>query len=248
MTSFLDKRAGEGEAKAKKATLRRARMLSETKNWYADRYQSVTVQRNVLFIFAVVLMAGLGLSVMMVAKLTNSKTFEPFVMEVEEKTGVITQVSTKSVEKYTADEALLRSLLVQYLRARESYDIETYRYNYSQIVRLFSAPPVYSEFRTTFAATNKDSPVNFGRNKRREVLVKSLTFTDATKKKVQARLQLTDITLPERKTDATTNLVVLITFDFKELDLSQDERYINPLGFQIQSYLAEKEVVDEVQK
>jgi type IV secretion system protein VirB8 len=250
MTSFLDKRTGggEGKGKAKKSTLRRARALSETKSWYADRHQSVMVQRNALFIVALVLMAGLGLCVMMVASMTNSKTFEPFVVEVEDKSGLITQVSTQAKEQYTQEEALLRSMLAQYIKAREGYDVETYRYNYSYPVRLMSSPDVYTGFRTLFSASNKDSPVNFGRNKRREVVIKSLTFLDNTKKKAQIRLQLNDLALPGLAPAGKQDVVILITFDFKNLDLTPEERYINPLGFQIQSYLAEKEFVDEKQE
>ena len=246
MTSFLDKRVGDGEAKAKKATLRRARMLSETKNWYADRHQSVSVQRNALFIFVLLLLAGLGFSVMMIAQLTNSKTFEPFVVEVDDKSGVITQVTTQTVEQFSADEAVLRAMLVQYVRAREGYDAENFRNNYMQVVRLYSAPPVYGEFvKVVFSATNKDSPVNFGASKRREVQIKSLTFMDATKRKVQIRMALNDIMLPGRDVAARHNVVAIITFAFKNLDLSPEERYTNPLGFQIQSYLLEEEHVDE---
>lgn len=246
MAGFLDnKKTAEsgGSEKAKKATLRRSRTLAETKNWYTDRYQSVSVQRNILFIFTLILLVGLGIEVMMITTMMNSKTFEPFVVEVEERSGIITQVSTKGKETYSQEEAVLRSLLVQYVRARESYDIETYRYNYSQLVRLFSSPDVYNEFRQIFAVTNKDSPVNFGRTARREVNIKSLTFLDDTKRKVQARIELKDVALPARTVNATTNIVAVITFDFKELDLSVEERYINPLGFQIQSYIAEKELI-----
>lgn len=207
--------------------------LQEAKNWYLDRYQFVVVQRNFLMLVTLLCLAGLGATTFAVARLTESKTFEPYVIEVEEKSGLTTLVDRYSKNKYTADQEVIKYFVNTYIQSREGYDVRQYKYNYSEVVRLLSSRDVYAAFRTFIATENPRSPLNLGNNFKREVFMKSITFLED--KKVQARIMLRDSTY-RGVLGAENHALITMDFDFLELELNQEGRYINPLGFQVLSY------------
>jgi type IV secretion system protein VirB8 len=216
--------------KKKKAGAKGA--LEEAKNWYADRYQFVVVQRNVLAIVTILALAGLGITTFAVARIADSKTFEPYVIEVESKTGITTLVDEQSVKKYVADEMVIRYFVNNYVVAREGYDITRYSYDYNKVVRLFSAPVIYSQFYTQINPDSPTSPLKLGPGTARIVKVKSISFLE--KKKVQVRIQVEQTGAPGQ--GWVQHYIITADFDFFPLELSPEDRYINPLGFQIIGY------------
>jgi len=222
---------------AKKAdTKTRKKVLDEAKNWYADRYQLVVVQRNVLFLITILALAGLGGSVFAVAILNASKTFEPYLIQIEDKTGITTQITRGSIERYKADEAITRYFLVKYIQARESYNVSDYTYFYTQVVRVFSQSGVYRYFRRKIDVNTPGSPLKLGRNATKTVEIKSITFLESGKAQVRFGVYQRGGTTGGGGLERASHLIATINFDYLPLDLTMQERYINPLGFQVKSY------------
>src|SRR4051812_6802310 len=97
--------------------------LPDTKNWYKDRYQSVLVQRKLLAVITVFsLLCTLG-AVLDIARLTPQKSIEPFVIQVDQKSGITQTVDPLTVKELTANEAVNNFFIVTYIRSRESYNI-----------------------------------------------------------------------------------------------------------------------------
>lgn len=208
--------------------------LAETRNWYSDRYQVISVQRNLLLMVTIVALLGVGAAVFAVAELTASKTFEPYVIEVEERTGITTLVKQDAIQTYTEKEMVKRYFIWHYVLARESYDIMDYEYNYGQVVRLFSSGDVYNGFYQTIKPSNPDSPVNLGRDASRRVKLKSMSFLDGGKA-VQVRISIELV--QQGAVKQTYDRIVTLEFGFNPgLELSSEERLINPLGFTVTSY------------
>jgi len=214
---------------------------SAAKSWYEDKYQSVIIQRNVLLILTVVALAGLGFSIASVATLNASKTFEPFLIQVEENTGIVTTVDKKSMEKYTADEAIIKYFLVKYIQARDGYNADDFQYFVSKVARTLSATDVYRSFRAEIDGANKSSPIHLGRGAVREVEIKSLSKLEP--KRWQVRYAVVEYRMPDYSEKNREHFIATINFDFLNVDLSQSERYINPLGFQVLSFRKDKEQV-----
>ncbi len=225
-------------------TMEKIHTLSSSRNWYLDRHERLTVQRNVLFLLFLIIMILQGLSVYMVAELNKRKVFEPFVIEVEDKTGIVTQVTTKNYERYTSDEVVIRYFVAKYIKARESYHPITFSHNYNQVVRLMSSPNVYSAFRRFISGENPESPMRLGRGIVRNVKIKSLTFLNRDQKKMQVRIVLHDAAEGIAFTSnqgQKTHYIITLQYDFLRLEMSQNQRYINPLGFQVVGYVREQE-------
>ena len=225
---------------------------SQRKNWYQDRYESLRVQRNFLFLFAVIGVVGLGFAVNMVAKLNDSKVFEPFVIEVEDRTSIVSQVSQKTVETYTADEAVVKYFISKYVRARESYHPSTYKYFYDTEVRVLSDENVYRQFVSSVVPSAPNSPLLLKTSRMRTTDVKSISFLEnkedrnAEKSKkgtVQVRIVTRDVRLDGLNPINELHYIIIITYEFREkLELTQPQRYINPLGFQTTSYRKDVEL------
>ncbi len=51
------------------------------KSWYANRYQMIVVQRNILLIFTLASMIAVTVAVIFVRNIMASKSLEPYVIE-----------------------------------------------------------------------------------------------------------------------------------------------------------------------
>lgn len=213
--------------------------LAETRNWYSDRFETVVVQRNMLLLVTVLALLGVAAAMLFAWQVTSSKTFEPYVIQVEERTGITTLVNEQSVQKFSQEESVKRFFVWRYVLARETYDLTDYEYNYSQVVRLFSSQGVYSEFYNFIRTSNPESPVNLGRTYTRKVKLKSISFLD--KAKTQAQVRIVIEIMKGAAVDQTLHRIVTMSFGFYPLALNGDERLINPLGFQVIGYRVDED-------
>lgn len=205
-------------------------------SWYSDRYQTVTVQRNLAILVILLALAGIVLCIFTVLKISSNKSIEPFVIEIEEKSGISTVIRPFIQDKQTSDEALRRYFLLKYVDARESYDFNLFNYNYFTTVRLMSQEDVYNQFRSQIYSTGGKSPISLGERGKVEIKIRSLTHLKPPKGKgylVQIIFVKDTIT---KNTTTSEDKVALIGYDYMDLNMTQDERDVNPLGFRVSSY------------
>ncbi|MDX2083133.1 MAG: type IV secretion system protein [Rickettsiales bacterium] len=202
----------------------------KVKSWYSNRYQIVVVQRNILLLFTLISMLSVAVAVIFVKNIMSSKSLEPYVIEVESKTGVATVVNQLTAQNLTGDQAVRRYFINEFIRAASGYDPRTYK-NDVEKVRLFSSPNVYGEFR------NRINARELGTDSKIDVRIKSIQFADANT--AQIRL-LTSTTISDKTT--AKDQVITMNFFFADLNLTMEERLINPLGFQVSKYAIADEV------
>jgi type IV secretion system protein VirB8 len=211
------------------------------KNWYADRYQTIVVQRNFLALITIASLAGIIFSILSVVQITNSKTIEPFVIEIESKTGITNVIRPLQIEKFAYDETLRRYFLTKYITNRETYNYGSFEYNYFTVVRLLSNYSVYNDFRRLVYASNSNSPVRLGQKTQRHIKLKSISFLRTIKGQIGYTAQIRF-----KSDDSGSNIqhkVATINFDFADLALTDEERAINPLGFQVIGYRVDDEIM-----
>lgn len=223
-----------------------------SKHWYQDKYQHVLVQRNVLaFIALIALLAALA-AVFAVARLAPLKSVEPYLLQIDEKSGITQKVDPISRDQYAGNEAVDRYFLSTYLRVRESYNFSVLRYNYN-VVRLMSTPNVYYAFRKTVDASNEKSlAATLGALGQRDVRVRSINYIqnpplpggrqeEKTPTKImQARI--TTVDMMPNAADIVQQWVVTINFEYASLNLNEEEQLLNPLGFTVTSYQIQREI------
>ncbi len=204
----------------------------KVKSWYYSRYQSVVVQRNILLLFSLLSMIAVTVSVIFVRSVTASKSLDPYVIEIEEKTGVPVVVEQLSTEYLTGNQMIIRYFLNQYIHASSGYDPRLYKLNAVK-VRLFSVPYVYSEFRRRI--NQKD----LGAGTSIQVRIKSIQFPGPN----TAQVRILKV-IKQQNSTSTVNELINIDFRFSDLVLTSEERLINPLGFQVGRYMITEEIYE----
>lgn len=212
--------------------------LAETRNWYSDRYENAVLVRNFLFLVTIVALLGVAAAVFTVGQLAASKTVEPYIIEVEERTGITTLMNQNSVERFTQQDAVIRYFIWKYIQARENYNVADYEYNYGQVVRLMSSNDVYRTFYQKISGTGEDTPTALGRTMQKKVTAKSTTFLAPKKVQVRVMIETTGGQAP-----TTAHRIITMDFSFVDLELSMPDRLVNPLGFQVTAY----SIVEDVQ-
>lgn len=216
--------------------------LQETKNWYADRFQYVIVQRNILAFITFLSLAGIVLTTAVLAWMMPLKTIEPFVIQVEEKTGITQLIDPMEIKDLNANKALKSYFVAKYIKARESYDMSRLQESF-ELVRLMSTKQVHDQFKYIYSPTNPENPVNLLQHQgTRKVKIKSLTFLEPMT--AQVRLLVTEYERDQTPTKQW-HKIALVKFEFVKLNLQYEERYINPLGFRVTYYSIDEEVVQQ---
>lgn len=202
------------------------------KSWYSNRYQIVMVQRNVLLLFTLVSMFSVAVAVIFVKNVMSSKSIEPYVIEVEQKSGVATIVNQLTAENFTGDQAIRRYFTNEFIHAASGYDPKTYKQDVEK-VRLFSTPVVYADFR------NRINARELGADASIEVRIKSIQ--PLNNNTVQIRLAR-QIVKKDSPTQTKDEVITMGFFFAPEMTLTMEERLINPLGFQVNKYAIAEEV------
>ncbi|AHX04882.1 VirB8 family type IV secretion system protein [Ehrlichia japonica] len=211
--------------------------LETTYSWHVSRYNSVVVQRNMLLFFTTLALSAVGISVFVISNISKNRTIEPFVVEIEKKSGITTLVNPISVKQYSADEVLNNHFIIEYVRSRELFDPNNFQYNYYTKVRLFSNQTIYSEFRNWIRLSNPASPLNLYANVTSGHLkIRSLQHLRPGNVQIRFSLEFNHPNGTIKK-----DRIATLSFEYATLEMNEQERQINPLGFQITYYRADDE-------
>ncbi len=211
--------------------------------WYQDLYQSIRISRNRWFLVGVVALILTGVEGLALVFLTPLKTVEPYVLQVDNKSGITTVLKPLRENQenvLTEEEAVTKSFIVKYVIARETYDPQDLNRNYD-LVRLMSSGEEAGKFNESVANGNPQSPVErYKTNTARTVKISSVSFLDQKKKTAQVRFMTTEVTRNETKEDYW---VAILTFRYINAPMDENDRLNNPLGFQVISYRVDQEIV-----
>ncbi len=217
------------------------------KNWYADRHQSVLVQRNMLSVLSLFAIIFSTIAIFLVYRNIPIVTVEPFVIQVEPRTGLTQVVKAATAKELAAKEAINNFFIVRYIKSREGYDAAI-RQKF-QIVRLSSDPgTVFGGYRLEVDSNNPESfRARSGGAGTRQVFIKSMSRLDKNRScagvtcRIQIRVRIIE-DIGGRKTQY--DRVILMEYTYTTLKLNQQERHINPIGFRVTRYQVDNEVLE----
>ncbi|PSM14935.1 virB8 family protein [Stenotrophomonas maltophilia] len=169
----------------------------------------------------------------------------PFLVMADAYTGTATVArlsGTFQGETITANEAINRSNVAQYVLARESYDSAVMGLRDWELVFVMSTDPVAQSMRVRYAGNNPQNPfVMYGRERAIRVKILSITPLGAEPngsfRGASVRIQRS---LLDKRTGVATyldNQLVTMRFGYNQnLALSEQDRILNPLAFQVTEY------------
>lgn len=224
----------------KKKMQRAIRLQMQTKSWFQDKYQTVLVQRNLLVIVSIVSLFASLLAVYAVNSLTPLRTVEPFIIQIEEKSGITTVVEPLDRDKLKSQESLDNYFLWSYVRARETYHPADQRRRW-EVVRVMSDPEIFSQYLLDISPNNPASAAAvLGGQGTRVLRDPTVTYLNDDKRKVAQVRFMVEETFKKVKTRYPK--IATIEYDYFDLELKRSERLINPLGYQTLSYRLDEEV------
>lgn len=206
-----------------------------------DQDRMIQIERSARIAWSIAISAGVvaGASVFAVAGLAPLKTVEPFVVRVDNSTGIVDVVSPLTSTAGTYDEAVTKYFAAKYVRAREGYVWSEAEENFRTIA-LLSTQPEQARFSALYRGSNPDSPQNlYGRSATVRVSIVSISLINPSV--VSVRYMRT-ITRGEEV--RTTRWVATLTFAYVNAPTSSTDRLVNPLGFAVSEYRADPEVIN----
>lgn len=200
------------------------------RNWYEERFDSITVQRNLLFVLLIILICLSIVSVGVVAYVINIKKFDPFVIQIDDTTGMAKIVNPLAPSILDGNEALARYFIKKYVLARESYNPVDFDTEAKKTVRLLSSNSIYWDYRGYLKNDEVNPSVKYGQKNTTYLVVKS--WSKLSENKYILRFSINE-TAGNR---LTFNKIAVVEFNYVPMELTDAERDVNPIGFQVTGY------------
>lgn len=216
------------------------KMVEEAKKFHQTDIERTRKVAKIAWFVAGGCMLIAGAAVGAVAALTPLKTVEPFVVRVDNNTGAADIVTVMKKQETSYGEVMDKFWLAQYVRYREGYDWQTVQDTFDA-TNLLSSPSEQELF-TRIYKDNPNAPHKVLRDTAKvNVRVNAIAFVG---KMAQVRFEKaiapfnksTVIPPPQR-------YIATIAYEYKNSGMKDEDRLINPLGFQVTSYRVDKENV-----
>lgn len=205
-----------------------------------DQDRLMQIERSNRIAWSIAIASGIvaSVSVFAIAGLTPLKTVEPFVVRVDNSTGIVDVVSALTATAGTYDEAVTKYFAAKYVRAREGYVWSEAQENFRTIA-LLSTQQEQTRFAAMYRGSNPESPQNvYGRTATARIDIASISLINQNV--VSVRYMRTTTRGEEVR---TTHWVATLTFSYVNAPMSSTDRLVNPLGFVVSEYRADPEEV-----
>lgn len=204
--------------------------IKQIRNWYEERCQNVTVQRNLLFVLLLILLCLCIISVAAVGYVVNIKRFDPFVIQIDDTTGMAKIVNPLNSSVLMGNDSLAQYFIKRYVSARETYNPVDFDTEAMKTVRLLSSSSVYWSYRNSLKNNEINPTIKYGQKNTTFLLVKS--WSKLADKKFMLRFSINE-TAGARK---VFNKIAIVEFDYLPMELTDSDRDTNPIGFQVTGY------------
>lgn len=216
---------------------------ASAESWSEDRVRAENRSRRIAWIVAGVAAAVAFFEAIALVLLIPLKRDVPYTLMVDKQTGYVQALHPLDAEKLTADAALTRSFLVQYVIARESFAADTVQSNYRK-VGLWSAGAARDQYLSAMRSNNPASPLaSLPRGSTIDVEVRSISSLNENTAFVRFTTTQTN---PAGQAQLAQDWVATINYQYTTADMSAADRLINPLGFQAVRYRKDAEALPTV--
>ena len=214
---------------------------AEGESWAEDRATSDRTSRRIAWIVAAAFGGNAVLEAIALVVLLPLKTVEPYVVTVDRQTGFV-ETTQKLIPggELTQNQAVTQAALVQYVLARESYDATDLKEKYRN-TQWWSAPDERAAYLHQMAPQNPQSPLRlYGPNSTVAVTVRGVSILGPDTALVRFDAERRE---PGGTAGTVQPFAAAISFRWSGEPMRAEERFINPLGFQVVRYRRDAEAV-----
>lgn len=207
-------------------------------SWAGDRLADNARSRRIAWIIAGVATLIAALEAIALAGLVPLKTVVPMAVLVDKETGTVTKVDPTKATEIAPDSALTRSMLAQYVAARETIDRTSVAEDYRKVA-LWSGGQAQAAYLVQMKPGNPANPyVRMPGTYTARIAIRSISNLD--KGSALVRYDLVEQGIAGT-TPVVRPYVSLVRFQYRKRDLSEADRFINPLGFEVTQYRRDAE-------
>jgi len=212
----------------------------EADSWGKDRQDALRGSRRTAWIIASAAVAIAVMEAIALVVLMPLKTVEPYTLLVDRNTGFVQALTPLDPQRISGDAALTQSFLVQYVIAREGFDVDRIQADYRKVA-LWSADQARSDYIAGAQPSNPQSPLSlYPRTTVVETRVKSVSPMGANTAMVRFETQRRDA---GGQAQAPHAYVAIIRYRYSGEPMSVEDRFVNPLGFQVLRYRRDAEAL-----
>jgi type IV secretion system protein VirB8 len=170
------------------------------------------------------------------------KEVVPYTVLVDKQTGYVETARGVQLGNLAEDQAIVESMLAQYVLARETFDPADFAERYERVA-LWSLGPAREQYVGQYQSGSADSILSDLRpGTTVKVIVKNIELlTDGTAR-VRFEAQRRDANAQPVSTDWQT----IVSFRFTGQPMKTEDRLLNPLGFQVTGYRRDSEMTAPV--
>jgi type IV secretion system protein VirB8 len=167
----------------------------------------------------------------------------PYTITVDRETGYVQTTRGVNLGTLSETEAVAQSFVVQYVLARETFDAADYREQYRKTLA-WSQGAAETEYLRDWDKTNPNGiQSRVSPNTRIQVTVKSVTILGPRSAMIRFDTERSEGGgMPGMRQPWVASVV----YSFSNKPISEQDRYLNPLGFQISSYRRDAETTQPV--
>lgn len=224
---------------AKQVNASRQPGATEAMSWETERIVAMRRSARTAWYVASAACVVAVVAVIAVAGLTPLKQVEPFVIRVDNATGIVDVVSDMKDAPKTYANAVTRYFAARYIYAREGYSRPLASTYYNR-VGLMSDGRVAQAYFAEFAPQNPQSPLHlYGDSASVKAGIVSISFLD----KDLLSIRFTKTVTKANQPPAITHWISTMKFRYSKAPMKESDRLVNPLGFQVTEYRVAPEVV-----
>ncbi len=172
--------------------------------------------------------------------LTPLKSVQPYVVTVDKQTGAVEVAQTLSGSRLTENDAVIQASLANYVRARETFDVTDLAANYRR-VQMMSTTQSRAAYVADMAASNPQSPLRLlspGDTVAIQIKSVSLLAPGTALVRFEANRKPAGAVTVQHQAYAAA-----ISYGFSGRPLRMEDRFDNPLGFEVTRYRKDAEGV-----
>src|SRR6266496_1683703 len=211
--------------------------LEESRGLERDYLEELVRSRRAAWRVAAGAAALVAVALAALIALVPLKRVEGFVLRVDNATGAVDLVTTLRDGQTTYGEAVDRYFLNRYVLSREGYDYETLQTAYDATA-LMSSSEVQREYAALFDGPKARDKVL---SNRARIVVRVRSIAPGTTRNTALVRFAKRMDRGDGAPEPEESLVATISFRYVGAAMHEQDRLVNPLGFQVTSYRVDPE-------
>jgi len=220
-------------------TLRRENQVD---HWIEHNIEQERRGRNTAWFVAIILIVVCAAQAAAIAIMLPLKEVVPYTVLVDRQTGYVEQMNGIKLGALAEDQAIVESMVAQYVLARETFDPSDFKERYERVA-LWSLGDAREGYVAQYQAGPQSVLSDIRPGTTIKTIIKKIELIDKDTARVRFEAQRKDANMEPVRYDWQS----IVTFRFTGQPMKQEDRLLNPLGFQVTNYRRDAETASDVQ-